>query len=349
MRRRRQGGGRNKAAFFLKACTGARPPQRPDRSDASFIEVHRLKAPTHTRAKGNQAPCPYLVCQKHKTHHHARVLVACRVSRARWRPAVRTCWLIGPFVDLDSQYRIHSRAVAFSTRTESTGPIRRLLTQHLSPPTSFPAETTQPRARRRAAPVAASGAGEGALWWRQQGGAIFSRPAIPGPWGPDFFCVASPRARGKEQSGGEGQSSVRPPPRCGRWNGPSSPCTTRGARHIRQRACGASSHDTDPNKLPPASSASRRTKTKKKLLVTQQGGGGGLPNPFDMGKLMESVKKAQQMVQVETARVQKELDELSCCFANLRPAGAATKTPRGRPLFSRSRRPFRQTENKTTH
>jgi hypothetical protein len=40
-----------------------------------------------------------------------------------------------------------------------------------------------------------------------------------------------------------------------------------------------------------------------------QGGGGGLPNPFDMGKLMESVKKAQQMVQVETARVQKELDE----------------------------------------
>ena len=30
-----------------------------------------------------------------------------------------------------------------------------------------------------------------------------------------------------------------------------------------------------------------------------------------MGKLMESVKKAQQMVQVETARVQKELDELS--------------------------------------
>jgi hypothetical protein len=35
-----------------------------------------------------------------------------------------------------------------------------------------------------------------------------------------------------------------------------------------------------------------------------QGGGG---NPFDMGKLMESVKKAQQMVQVETQRVQAEL------------------------------------------
>jgi hypothetical protein len=36
-----------------------------------------------------------------------------------------------------------------------------------------------------------------------------------------------------------------------------------------------------------------------------QGGGG---NPFDMGKLMESVKKAQQMVQVETQRVQQELE-----------------------------------------
>lgn len=35
-----------------------------------------------------------------------------------------------------------------------------------------------------------------------------------------------------------------------------------------------------------------------------QGGGG---NPFDMKNLMESVKKAQQMVQQETARVQAEL------------------------------------------
>jgi hypothetical protein len=35
-----------------------------------------------------------------------------------------------------------------------------------------------------------------------------------------------------------------------------------------------------------------------------QGGGG---NPFDMKNLMESVKKAQQLVQVETARVQQEL------------------------------------------
>jgi hypothetical protein len=42
--------------------------------------------------------------------------------------------------------------------------------------------------------------------------------------------------------------------------------------------------------------------------VAAQGGGGGMPNPFDMGKLMESVKKAQQMVQVETQRVQAELE-----------------------------------------
>jgi hypothetical protein len=54
-----------------------------------------------------------------------------------------------------------------------------------------------------------------------------------------------------------------------------------------------------------------RTPYLSPLNPKQQGGGGGLPNPFDMGKLMESVKKAQQMVQVETARVQKELDELS--------------------------------------
>eukprot|EP00879_Flechtneria_rotunda_P001390 GHRR01001542.1.p1 GENE.GHRR01001542.1~~GHRR01001542.1.p1 ORF type:complete len:168 (+),score=56.81 GHRR01001542.1:123-626(+) len=40
----------------------------------------------------------------------------------------------------------------------------------------------------------------------------------------------------------------------------------------------------------------------------KEGGGGGIPNPFDMGKLMDSVKKAQQLVQVETQRVQKELD-----------------------------------------
>ncbi|WIA23157.1 hypothetical protein OEZ86_010053 [Tetradesmus obliquus] len=40
----------------------------------------------------------------------------------------------------------------------------------------------------------------------------------------------------------------------------------------------------------------------------KEGGGGGMPNPFDMGKLMESVKKAQQLVQVETQRVQAELD-----------------------------------------
>jgi len=37
---------------------------------------------------------------------------------------------------------------------------------------------------------------------------------------------------------------------------------------------------------------------------TLQGG-----NPFDMGKMMESLKKAQELVQVETKRMQEELDE----------------------------------------
>lgn len=37
------------------------------------------------------------------------------------------------------------------------------------------------------------------------------------------------------------------------------------------------------------------------------GGGGGGGNPFDMGKMMENVKKAQEMVQVETQRMQKDL------------------------------------------
>lgn len=62
--------------------------------------------------------------------------------------------------------------------------------------------------------------------------------------------------------------------------------------------------------LTPARPSDRPTPAKnRKKKKKKQGGGGGLPNPFDMGKLMESVKKAQQMVQVETARVQKELDE----------------------------------------
>ena len=51
------------------------------------------------------------------------------------------------------------------------------------------------------------------------------------------------------------------------------------------------------------------TPTQNKTNTRPKGGGGGLPNPFgDMGKLMESVKKAQQMVQVETQRVQSELE-----------------------------------------
>jgi len=65
---------------------------------------------------------------------------------------------------------------------------------------------------------------------------------------------------------------------------------------------------TNPSPPQKAQHKTQTTKTKNNP-PTKQGGGGGLPNPFDMGKLMESVKKAQQMVQVETARVQKELDE----------------------------------------
>lgn len=33
-----------------------------------------------------------------------------------------------------------------------------------------------------------------------------------------------------------------------------------------------------------------------------------MPNPFDMGKMMDTLKKAQELVQVETAKMQKELD-----------------------------------------
>ncbi|KAG1668818.1 hypothetical protein FOA52_004912 [Chlamydomonas sp. UWO 241] len=50
--------------------------------------------------------------------------------------------------------------------------------------------------------------------------------------------------------------------------------------------------------------ASRRCVQVKALFG---GGGGGGGNPFDMKNLMESVKKAQTMVQAETARVQAEL------------------------------------------
>lgn len=42
------------------------------------------------------------------------------------------------------------------------------------------------------------------------------------------------------------------------------------------------------------------------MNVLVQGGGG---NPFDMGRLMDSVKKAQEMVQVETKKVQSELEK----------------------------------------
>ncbi len=43
---------------------------------------------------------------------------------------------------------------------------------------------------------------------------------------------------------------------------------------------------------------------KPKLLPMQ--GGGGM-NPFDMGKMMESVKKAQAIVQEESQKMQVEL------------------------------------------
>ncbi|GFR50736.1 hypothetical protein Agub_g12993 [Astrephomene gubernaculifera] len=48
----------------------------------------------------------------------------------------------------------------------------------------------------------------------------------------------------------------------------------------------------------------RRTQLQVNALFGGQGGGG---NPFDMKNIMESVKKAQQLVQTETARVQAEL------------------------------------------
>jgi len=51
--------------------------------------------------------------------------------------------------------------------------------------------------------------------------------------------------------------------------------------------------------------APSRRSVKVVALFGGAGGGGG--NPFDMKNLMESVKKAQGMVQQETARVQAEL------------------------------------------
>mmetsp|Transcript_6810 Transcript_6810/g.15073 ORF Transcript_6810/g.15073 Transcript_6810/m.15073 type:complete len:159 (+) Transcript_6810:46-522(+) len=50
----------------------------------------------------------------------------------------------------------------------------------------------------------------------------------------------------------------------------------------------------------------RRSRTAVQVKALFGGGQGG-GNPFDMGKLMESVKKAQAMVQQETQRVQQEL------------------------------------------
>lgn len=70
---------------------------------------------------------------------------------------------------------------------------------------------------------------------------------------------------------------------------------------IHQQRCGAAHLTLAPT---PVCSPGLRTDCDATLL---QGGGGG--SPFDMGRLMESVKKAQQLVQVETQRVQQELEK----------------------------------------
>ncbi|KAL6755309.1 YbaB/EbfC DNA-binding family-domain-containing protein [Haematococcus lacustris] len=67
--------------------------------------------------------------------------------------------------------------------------------------------------------------------------------------------------------------------------------------------CGRNSYTKLAVRQPTVASASRRPLRVSALF----GGGGGGGNPFDMKNLMESVKKAQQLVQVETQRVQQEL------------------------------------------
>lgn len=56
-----------------------------------------------------------------------------------------------------------------------------------------------------------------------------------------------------------------------------------------------------------AEARERNARNHARWLHAAQEGGGG--NPFDMKNLMESVKKAQTLVQQETARVQQELAE----------------------------------------
>lgn len=69
--------------------------------------------------------------------------------------------------------------------------------------------------------------------------------------------------------------------------------------------------DLAPMRLPPGTPKAGRALDLSKAQLNKPAGlpsflqGGG--NPFDMKNLMESVKKAQQMVQLETARVQSEL------------------------------------------
>lgn len=75
------------------------------------------------------------------------------------------------------------------------------------------------------------------------------------------------------------------------------------ARSMRTPQVGATARPSRAACRPPVGRPARRLQVNA-LFGGGQGGGG---NPFDMKNLMESVKKAQQLVQTETARVQGEL------------------------------------------
>ena len=73
-----------------------------------------------------------------------------------------------------------------------------------------------------------------------------------------------------------------------------------------------------------------------RVMALFGGGGGGGGNPFDMKNLMESVKKAQGMVQQETARVQAELARQAVktvdCVAQLMCLSQPLARRKGKPL-----------------
>ncbi|GIL62598.1 hypothetical protein Vafri_16759 [Volvox africanus] len=76
------------------------------------------------------------------------------------------------------------------------------------------------------------------------------------------------------------------------------------ARSMRARV----GFPTRPTAFRVAVPSCRRQRAQLQVNALFGGGGqGGGGNPFDMKNLMESVKKAQQLVQTETARVQTEL------------------------------------------